>query len=61
MGGKQIGAGLQEPAPLPERAFRDAGNLGTARVAHLVARDTTAERCLQHLADATRHLDITVD
>ncbi|MGW3183241.1 ATP-binding protein [Kitasatospora sp. NPDC001119] len=42
-------------------ALPSAGNLGTARVAHLVARDTTAERCLQHLADATHHLDITVD
>ncbi|MFJ1707625.1 acetyl-CoA carboxylase biotin carboxylase subunit family protein [Kitasatospora sp. NPDC088346] len=38
-----------------------AGNLGTARVAHLVATAATAEICLQHLADAARHLDITID
>ncbi|MGW3228658.1 ATP-binding protein [Kitasatospora sp. NPDC001095] len=42
-------------------ALPPAGDLGTARVAHLVARDTTAERCLQHLADAACHLDITVN
>ncbi|MFJ9446710.1 ATP-grasp domain-containing protein [Kitasatospora sp. NPDC101235] len=42
-------------------ALPPAGDLGTARVAHLIARDTTAERCLQHLADANHHLDITVE
>ncbi|MFC9331415.1 ATP-grasp domain-containing protein [Kitasatospora sp. NPDC057015] len=36
------------------------GDLGTARVAHIVATGTTAEICLQHLADATGTLDITV-
>lgn len=35
--------------------------IGTARLAHIVATDTTAERCLQHLADAEDHLDIAVD
>ncbi|MGW2542512.1 ATP-binding protein [Kitasatospora sp. NPDC001574] len=38
-----------------------AGNLGTARVAHLVATAATAEICLRHLSDAVHHLDITVD
>ncbi|MFF2657332.1 ATP-grasp domain-containing protein [Kitasatospora sp. NPDC058032] len=36
------------------------GDLGTARVAHLVATATTAEICLQHLADARHQLDIAV-
>ncbi|GJF32611.1 hypothetical protein KNE206_53110 [Kitasatospora sp. NE20-6] len=31
-----------------------AGDLGTARIAYLVATDTTAERCLMHFAEATR-------
>ncbi|WP_395297258.1 ATP-grasp domain-containing protein [Kitasatospora hibisci] len=42
-------------------ALPPAGDLGIARIAHIVARDTTAERCLQHLADAASHLDITVN
>ncbi|MER7701585.1 ATP-grasp domain-containing protein [Kitasatospora sp. NPDC097605] len=42
-------------------ALPPAGDLGTARVAHLVATAATAEICLQHLADAAHHLDVTVD
>ncbi|MFJ4676911.1 ATP-grasp domain-containing protein [Kitasatospora sp. NPDC088783] len=36
------------------------GDLATARVAHIVATGTTAEICLQHLADTTALLDIRV-
>ncbi|MFF2956996.1 ATP-grasp domain-containing protein [Kitasatospora sp. NPDC057965] len=36
------------------------GDLGTARLAHLVVTATTAEICLQHLADAADRLRIAV-
>ncbi|MCX4758716.1 ATP-grasp domain-containing protein [Kitasatospora purpeofusca] len=50
-----------EKQPGDHVALPPAGNLGTARVAHLVATAATAEICLQHLADAARQLDITTD